>query len=147
MQAQKRPRGGGQNGKITQDSTPSRNNMMGAILSTTGPVTTLAMLTSNWRFLRLLTCKQFQAQANQLQTMGLGVFVSIQNHSRISHVFVKNPPEIAMPILELHPDLNTDPGFYAQRYAQPLSKTIKLNVRSKLVAMGMLQEYQLMNDA
>ena len=118
---------------------------MAALLQTAGPVSTHAMLTSNWRFLNLLNSKQFQSAANDLQTMGLGLLVAIQNSgTRASHVFVKKPPSQVQGILQQQPQLRTDPDYYASRYAMPASKKVKLNVRAKLVSMGLLAENQLM---
>ena len=131
-------------GRLTPQENLSKHNIMAAVLQTAGPVSTQPMLTSNWKFLHLLTVKQFNSAAGDLQTLGLGAFVAIQNGTRAAHVFVKKEPSLVREILQEHPELRTDPDYYEQRYCMPASKKIKLNLRAKLVSMKLLTENQLM---
>ena len=118
-----------------------------AILQTAGPVSTCESVRYNWKFLRYVTVKQFNSAAVDLESAHLGHLVSIGSLSNCSPnpkmVFVKRPPCDVMGILQGNPGL-CEADIYSMRFQKPSPKSISLNVRKKLVAMGLVSESILM---
>ncbi len=124
-------------GMLGQHEDLSRQNIMKAILQTAGPVSTHQTVKQNWRFLRMLSVKQFLSACYELETINMGNVVSFE-HSRIK-IFVKRPPDEVQAMLEANTFLST-PEIYAQRFNRPSPKCITLDLQAALVNMGCVAE-------
>ena len=131
------PTSGGPGGPLLQSSTLSRRNIMAAILQTAGKIVKHKMLVSNWKFLNMLTAKQFLTAASDLQEIGLGSLASLQTVGRPTIVFIKKVPSEAEEVLDSNPDLCTV-RYYATRFSMPNSKYISVTLQDKLVASGLV---------
>ena len=125
---------------LGQHEDMTTRNIMKAILLTAGPVSTHQTVKQNWRFLRMLTVRQFINAAQNLQeTLQLGTLVSLPRGKSALTIFAKKPPEQAQDILELNSDLPSH-GIYAYRFGRPSPKCISLNIQAHLVGMGYVAE-------
>ncbi len=118
---------------------------MAAILQSVGPVTGHRVIARNYKFLRLLTVKQFLMAANDLQAADMGMLVTIDSgkgHGR-TQLFVKKPPEEMEPYLDANPNL-CSVEYYRERYYKPVSKSITLIERHYLSKMGAVTASQMM---
>lgn len=115
----------------------TRRNIMAAVLQSAGKVVKHKMLVSNWKFLNMLTSKQFVTAASDLQEIGLGSLITLPTSSRPSQVFIKKLPQEVAPVLEENPDLCTV-EYYAVRFNLPTSKYVTQQMREKLVSMGLV---------
>ena len=77
---------------------------------------------------------QFAEAAYTLETLNLGTVAVIGSRLK---VFIKKPPSEAEAILFQNPDL-CSPEYYAQRYNQPLSKSVSLGVRHQIASMKLV---------
>ena len=110
---------------------------MAALLQTAGPFSSHRAINTGWRFLRLVTIKQFKEAAMSLQQIGLGSMVQMTRRNHPSVIFVKSSPSDAALVLPSNMDLCT-PEYYMMRYKQPITKSISRGVREKLVMMGLM---------
>ena len=112
---------------------------MAAILQTRGPVVAHNVVVWNWKFLKMLSSKQFIAAANDLHAAGLGTLVNIQTSGggRSSMIFLKKAPDEIADILMENSDL-CSLDHYVARYNLPVSKSISLGVRHRLAQMGVI---------
>ena len=104
---------------------------MAAVLQTAGPVTIHRVLARNWKFLNMLTAKQYLMAATELEGMGLGCVVALKG----SQVFIKKPPGEVEHILAMNSDL-CDFEYYKFRFWKPVSKYVSQMMQDNLVAMG-----------
>lgn len=107
---------------------------MAGILQTTGPVSTHRVVRLSWKFLRLLTSKQFQTICQELEKLDLGTVVFMHRRSSQA-VFVKRLPDDARVVLQANPDL-CSVEHYTARYYEPASKMLSQSVKEELVAQG-----------
>ena len=114
---------------------------MRAILETTGPVATPRGVKAVKASMNILTTKQFNEAAEELERMYLGKFMkfSAESRGKPTVVFIKKPPD------EVEANLRTNPqlcsfDMYATRYARGSSKAIGLQLRAKLVAMKLVSK-------
>ena len=116
---------------------------MAAILQIKGPVVTPQVPKSSWRFLNMMKTDQFEKAARELETLNLGTLVNLKpSGMRGMVVFVKKPPQEVIAALRENEDL-CPLDYYEQRYYAPVSKIVKLRVRSELLQMGILSAKQL----
>lgn len=111
-------------------------NIMAAILQTTGPVTLHRVLARNWKFLNMLTVKQYLTAASSLEGLGLGSLTMQKG----SHVFLKKSPEESQAILEVNPDL-CNPEYYKVRFFQPVSKYVPQDMQDSLVQYSLVPQH------
>ena len=109
---------------------------MAGLLQTIGPVTSHRVVARNWKFLRMLTVKQFMVAANELEQTNMGKLVCI-GKSGNSQIFIKAPPEVIQLALEANPDL-CGFDYYVARYNKPVSKSISLLERHHLTSAGLV---------
>ena len=112
---------------------------MSAILNIVGPVVAHRTVARNFKFLSMLTVKQFMMAATQLEDMQLGYLVDVSGQGRASHVFIKKSPDEAQLVLETDPELCA-PDRYRSQYNKPISKSISISQRQKLLKMGLVPE-------
>ena len=93
-------------------------------------MTTYDVIARNYRFLKNFSVDQFAEAAYSLETLNLGTVAVIGSRLK---VFIKKPPAILMQ----NPDL-CSPEYYAQRYNQPLSKSVSLGVRHQIATMKLV---------
>ncbi|XP_072015216.1 uncharacterized protein [Amphiura filiformis] len=124
-------------GMLGQHEDLTRQNIMKAILQTAGPVSTHQTVKQNWRFLRMLSVKQFLSACSELEMINMGNVVSLE-HSKIK-IFVKRPPDEMQYLLEANPFLSTT-EIYAYRFNRPSPKCITLDIQAALVNMGCVAE-------
>ena len=123
---------------LGSQTSMTKTNIISAILNSKGPAVTHRVMNSGYSFLKMLTAKQFQSIAKEVETYGLGQFVAVQTgSSRPSMVLIKAPPDEARPILEANLHL-CSPDHYSMRYKQPMSKIINESVRRRLIATGLV---------
>ena len=118
---------------------------MAAIMQTVGPISTWMTIRQNWKFLRnssTASCTDFEDAADALQDMGLGQVFCISTNKSYK-VFVKKRPEEIWEVLCANPDI-CDPEMYPKRYHQPPPKCVGVHLRSKLVAMKLVLQKQMM---
>lgn len=108
---------------------------MAAILQTMGPVSTYSTCNTNWKFLRMLSKKQFVTACQELERAGLGSSVSVG----AMHVFIKAQPDQAKQGLANNADLCTL-DYYSIRYDMASPKVVSQSLREKLVTMGVVSE-------
>ena len=120
---------------------------MSAIMQTAGPVSNLDCIRQNWKFIResSTSADDFREAAVALEQIGLGYMASFKANcgGRSSKAFIKRKPEEVAEILSVNPDL-CDPNMYPGRYCQSPPKCIGLKLRSKLVALKLVSQKQLM---
>ena len=107
---------------------------MAGLLQTKGPVSTHTIVRSSWRFLRLLSSKQFLLAGQDLEVMGLGRVVHMQGKSSQA-VFVKQQPNVAQVVLQANSDLCSS-EYYATRFYEEVSKMLPQNLKQGLVTQG-----------
>ena len=126
----------------------NNRNIMAAILQTKGPIVTPALTKHSWKFLYMMSSKQFLKAAQDLAEINLGQLMDLHFRSKHAMVFVKKPPlEIACE-LEKHPDLCSN-EYYVQRYNMPSSKSlqcISLNVRQHVALLGLAPAHLVMTE-
>ena len=127
---------------LGQHEDMTRQNIMKAILQTAGPVSTHQTVKQNWRFLRMLSVKQFLSACNDLQALNMGTLVSLQQGKR--KIFVKRPPDEVQEMLDMNPFLSTL-EVYEYRFNRPSPKCISLEVQAALVSMGYVVEAHFRN--
>ena len=110
---------------------------MSAILNIVGPVVAHRTVARNFKFLSMLTVKQFMMAATQLEDMKLGYLIDVMG--RTSQVFIKASPDEAQPILDADPELCT-PVRYRCQYSKPISKSITVTERRQLLNLGLVPE-------
>ena len=125
-------------GKLSQRAEPSKRNIMSAILQTRGPVVEHKVVAWTWKFLKMLTVKQFLTAANELQESNLGHVVTVpHNGGRTSTVFIKQPLDEIRDALAINIDL-CPLDYYDTRYKLPVSKSVSLQLRASLVQNGLV---------
>ena len=139
LQALSRKSASGTVSRLGANSATSRRNIMTAILNIVGPVVIHRTVARNFKFLSMLTAKQFSAAAEDLQKLNLGVLVSVQVKGHSTDYFIKRSPEEVRPILEADPELCLPERFEAQ-YKRPISKSISLAARAQLAELGLVHE-------
>ena len=110
---------------------------MGGILLTLGPVTTLSSVQRLSTIFNTAVRKaRFMSAANQLQEANLGSFAEGFGGSG---VFIKKPPEEAMPFLMLPENQDLcNPEEYAERYNKPPSCVITHKLQATLIQQGLV---------
>ena len=103
---------------------------MKAILDTCGPVTVHVVIVRNYKHLAKSSPSQFLEAATTLQELNLGSVVQVGTRSQ---VFIKKPPDEAMPILQANLQLCA-PGHYVERYRKTVSKSVGLLIRQRLAS-------------
>ena len=115
---------------------------MAAILQTKGPIVTPTVAKFNWKFLHMMSTRQFLKAAADLESLRLGRLVNLsQVAQKPSMVFLKIPPDDIM--MELQMDSNADLcsiEIYTKQFHKPVSKSVSLNLRSRLVSTGLVPE-------
>ena len=113
---------------------------MTAILQTKGPIVTPTVTKHSWRFLSMMSTKQFLRAAEELQRLDLGSLVSLGGVTKKGPtVFIKKPPAEIESALLAHPDLCAL-EYYAHRYNMHITKSlqcISLHVRHSVAKMGL----------
>ena len=127
------------NGGLGKDTALTKRNIMAAIVKTKGPVSNHKVLVCSWKFLRLLTAKQYYSACQELETLNIGTLGDVQYGSRASQLFFKKPPEVARHGLESNPDL-CSVEYYAERYKMSVSNILSKKVRDELATMGFLMD-------
>ncbi len=117
--------------KLTPRSKATSRNIQAAILQSAGPVTTFTTTKYNNRFLHNSNfhVTHFSEAAKALQSLGLGDVAAIGK----CEVFIKKLPIDAAAILNMNIDL-CHPQYYEERYNQPLSRLVSLDLRHRLAA-------------
>ena len=124
--------------RLSQNATTSKRNIMAAILQSLGPVATHKVVARNWKFLRMLTVKQYLMAAQDLESANLGSLVAVEtSKGRVSHVFIKKLPSEIQPFLAANPDLCTLEYFEA-RFNKPVSKSVSLIERHHIARLGLV---------
>ena len=127
----RRPRG---------DDTITLRDIMSAILLTRGPVAThYAVVRYGPGYLRSVSKAYYDLAAQRLQEAKLGYIVNMT--SPRTDVFVKKLPEEAQELLHANHDL-AKIEEYALRYNSPAQACITLNMRRKLLQLGIVGEGQ-----
>ncbi len=136
LQGRKR---GASAGHLSQHEDMSKRTIMAALLQVTGPIAIFPVVRQSWSFLRMLTVKQFQMAAAELQKLNLGQSLTVPGYR--GAVFLKHSPEVAHHILLINPDL-CEINYYATRYHQKKSSSIPGHLWSKLVSMGYVTDVE-----
>ena len=110
---------------------------MAAILQTRGPVVEHKVVVWNFKFLKMMTAKQFVAAATELHEANLGQMMSVKCGGRPYMVFIKRPPEEIQDALLMNQDL-CQVDYYATRYRLPVSKSVSFALRASLVQSGVV---------
>lgn len=121
---------------LGKDTALTKRNIMAAILQTKGPVSNHKVLVCSWKFLRLLTAKQYQQSCQELEAVNIGAMVTIPNGCRSSQLFFKKPPDEALPGLASLKDL-CPADYYAERFYLPIAKAMGKGLRDRLATMGL----------
>ena len=133
--------------KTKADSTTTpmpKRAIMASILLTSGPITTLRVVSSLSKFHKT-SKEQFQQAAEDLKAANLGELFEVKLGKvggTPTKVFVKKHPAEVEEALQENEDLCTIEQ-YKGRYEQAPSKSIPLKLRSKLVEMGVVFEKQM----
>lgn len=113
---------------------------MAAILQSKGRIITHKVVLYNWRFLKLLTAKQFANAAHELEALHLGqVYASSYLGATGSTVFIKAPPEEVQEYLSLNEELCA-PEFYIKKYNLPISSTVPSYIVQMLATDGVISQ-------
>ena len=115
---------------------------MVGVLLTPGPVTThMSVKRLSQIFNVSLTKTKFMTAANQLEAIGLGKLIVLEQISNNAHIFVKTPPWQASEVLMMqqNKDLAT-PSDYAIRYDLPSSAVITDRIKRALIDIGVVPE-------
>ncbi len=123
--------------RLGQHANPTKRNIMAAILQSRGPVVTHKVVIWGWKFLKMMSSKQFIGVANDLQDANLGTVMKFQTASRLSFVFIKKPPHEITEALAANLDL-CSLEYYTTRYNLPVSKSVPLGIRHQLTSMGLV---------
>ena len=126
---------------LPQNANMTKRNIMAAILQAPGPVSTHRAVNTGWRFLRMVTNKQFKDACTALQQINLGILVELPGRCSPVFIFVKTRPENAAPFLQVNFDLCT-PEYYAQRYRKSVAKAVTPGIRDELMRRGLLSQLQ-----
>ncbi len=108
-------------------------------MQTAGAVTIYGVVAGNYRFLKKFNVDQFAEAAYALQALSLGEVISVGK----TLVFIKRSPSEAAAIFEENGDL-CSPEYYAERYKQPLSRTVSLGLRHHLAVNKLVPKHLLM---
>ena len=122
--------------RLSGNSQMTSRNIMAAILQTKGPIVTPAVTKHSWKFLYMMSTKQFMKAAEDLQAINLGQLLTLKTNSV---VFVKRLPMEIGTDLMAHPDL-CSLDYYSERYNMPSTKSlqcISLNVRQQVASLGL----------
>ncbi len=110
---------------------------MAAILQTTGPVSTHRACNTNWKFLRMLSMKQYLSACQELQKHELGQLVAVGN----KQVFIKAHPSAVEEGLNKNSDVCTV-EYYTLRYNMQPPSVISPTLKENLVTMGFVSPEQ-----
>ncbi len=126
-------------GRLGQNGNLTKRSIMAAILQTTGPISTHRVVRLSWKFLRMVSVKQFEAASQELEKLGMGILMTCQGSGKLSVFIKKLPSEIGAFLME-NQDL-CPLEYYTSRFFQPSSKMIKDRVKNQLVADGVVSPH------
>ena len=127
---------------LSKDASITEETVMKAILRTSSPITTHAIVRQSWKFLRQSTAMNFEMAGLALEKLGLGRVTRISGKSGGQAVFIKRKPADVTENMAANSHLCTL-EMYTMRYNQSPSKSLSLVLRAKLIELKLVAESQL----